>query len=360
MTHTYAFVGLTPSERSLLESIFALDADVDPGEALVAVRLGESEDGADLLIANGDDLTVVEKLHASYPNALLVLVGQPPGAQNVRWPVMRRPLELHGAVNVLSELDWPETVQRRTPVPRRAAAPSQGPSQARAGDDSIPSSQPPSTGSPSESMSSAFAPTTVTAPLVAANKPHPDAPLSARKAWAVSEVGSVGQLPASAPPPRPSAPSAQRPSQPLAQQPLPPDASLQQRRPADILVVLGRRNGDIPSLARGLSRMGYAVKAVASADEALAEMARHPSKCVFLDQPSLGGQLLPLARALNAMRSTPEQPPHLAVVARAGSAFDRLRARMAGCVWMRVPVDRERLTAYLERRGLPRPDAGAA
>jgi hypothetical protein len=64
---------------------------------------------------------------------------------------------------------------------------------------------------------------------------------------------------------------------------------------------------------------------------------------------------LPLARALNALRSTPEQPPHLAIVARTGSAFDRLRARLAGCVWMKVPIDRDRLMAYLARRGVLRP-----
>jgi hypothetical protein len=345
VTHTYAFVGLTPSERSLLESIFALDADVDPGEALVPVRLGEGGDGADLLIANGDDLAVVERLSTRYPDALLVLVGQPPGGHKVPWPVMRRPLELHGAVNVLSELDWPETVRRRPPTVRRAEPPvPASPADEAAPLSHPPSTRPPTTAFPSEVMSSAFAPTTVTAPLTSGSRSPAEQPLSARMAWAVSEPGKIAPMPPQAP---------EQWHLPTERQPL--THALPQAQVFDILVVHGRKDGVNPSLARGLHRMGYAVKSVASPEAALAEMKRHPSLCVFLEQPSLGAQLLPLARALNALRSTPEQPPHLAIVARTGSAFDRLRARLAGCVWMKVPIDRDRLMAYLARRGVLRP-----
>ena len=127
MTHTYAFVGLTPSERSLLESIFAMDADESSDErgdeGLVPVRLGVDKVPVNLLIVNGDDLEVVAQLHATHPEALLVLVGHPPGGQGVRWPVMRRPLDLHGAVSVLSELDWPDTpLERRMAVRQRPQA----------------------------------------------------------------------------------------------------------------------------------------------------------------------------------------------------------------------------------------------
>ncbi|NZA02130.1 hypothetical protein H0I39_10900 [Ottowia beijingensis] len=73
---------------------------------------------------------------------------------------------------------------------------------------------------------------------------------------------------------------------------------------------------------------------------------------MFLDQASLGDDLLPLARALTAQRPMPGHPPHVVVVARRGTAFDRLRARLIGCVWMVVPVDRERLLGFLARRGL--------
>ena len=126
MNHTYAFVGLTPSERSLLESIFALDADGEPGDALVPAGLDPNDArGPDLLVVNGDDLAVAERLSGAYPHALLVLVGQPRRSQPVRWPVMRRPLDLHGAVAVLSELDWPDTAPAR--VPERPAMADGGP-----------------------------------------------------------------------------------------------------------------------------------------------------------------------------------------------------------------------------------------
>ena len=48
----------------------------------------------------------------------------------------------------------------------------------------------------------------------------------------------------------------------------------------------------------------------------------------------------------------PGQPPHVVVVARRGSAFDRLRARLIGCNWRTVPIERERLRAFFARRGL--------
>ena len=331
MTHTYAFIGLTPSERSLLTSIFALDADEDPGEALVPVGLDGDGRAPDLLIVNGDDLAVAQRLGDAYPRALLVLVGQPRSAQTVKWPVMRRPLDLQGAVAVLSELDWPEPDAR---------APSSPLVPGDSGLDSEPASphtRPPSTAFPSETMTSAFAPTTASAPLLPGDAPRPSEPLSARLAWAMSELEPSDVAPAPrAKPPQPNAP---QPS----------------TRPADVLVVHARPNGQSHSLVRGLHRMGYAVKAVNSPDQALAAQARHQALFVFLDQASLGAQLLPLARALNALRSAPTQPPHLAVLAQRGSAFDRLRARLAGCAWMSVPIDRKRLIDYLERRGLPRP-----
>ena len=346
LTHTYAFVGLTPSERSLLESIFALDADVDPGEALVPVRLRDDGEGADLLIANGDDLAVVERLSARYPDALLVLVGQPPGGHKVPWPVMRRPLDLYSAVNVLSELDWPETVRRRAPPVRRAAPPARPRPVDDAGSQPSPVTRPPNTDMPSDVMSSAFAPTTVRAPMSPVSRPPADSPLSARRVWAVSEPGDIEPVPTPGQPETPTEPQAFADAMPQAQR-------------FDILVVHGRQDGVIPSLARGLHRMGYSVTSVASADAALAEMKRYPSHCVFLEQPSLGAQVLPLARALDALRGPSAQLLQLAIVARTGSAFDRLRARLAGAVWMKVPIDRERLVAYLERRGVPRPSQAA-
>ena len=89
MSYTYAFVGLTPSERSLLESIFALDAA--EGEDLAQVRQPEE---ADLLVVNGDDRAVVEGLRSANPRALMVLVGRPRGGEPVDLPVLRGPISV--------------------------------------------------------------------------------------------------------------------------------------------------------------------------------------------------------------------------------------------------------------------------
>ncbi len=396
MTHTYAFVGLTPSERSLLESIFAMDADESShergDEGLVPVRLGVDKVPVNLLIVNGDDLEVVAQLHATHPEALLVLVGHPPGGQGVRWPVMRRPLDLHGAVSVLSELDWPDTaLERRVAVRQRPQAtvqvsdggqPSHQPPQLSQ-PSQPPSSRPPPTTFSSEDMSSAFAPTTARMPMPAAGPAAAQPGLSARAAWAMSERGAAegpASSPAHRPPPSSVPMAASAPMPPLSVPPadtvlaadddvsaaatagdaLPvaePVAPAPSPRRADVLVVHSRRDGQMPSMVRGLRDMGYAVGAVGPQEDPVVAIKRHRAAFVFLDQHSLGKSALPLAREIAALRRSPAGPPHLIVVAREGSAFDRLRARMAGCGWMQVPIDGDRLASYLTRRGLPRPDA---
>lgn len=381
----------------MLESIFAMDADDSADElgdeGLMPVRLGVDKVPVDLLIVNGDDLEVVEQLHATHPEALLVLVGHPPGGQGVRWPVMRRPLDLHGAVSVLGELDWPDTpLERRVAVrPRPQAAalvsdggqPSHQPPQLSQ-PSQPPSSRPPPTTFSSEDMSSAFAPTTARMPMSAAAPAAPPPGLSARAAWAMSER-EAAEGPASSPAhhaPRPSVPmAASAPMPPLSVPPadtvlaadddvsaadtagdaLPvpdPVAAAPSPRRADVLVVHSRRDGQMPSMVRGLRDMGYAVGAVGPQEDPVVAIKRHRAAFVFLDQHSLGKSALPLAREIAALRRSPAGPPHLIVVAREGSAFDRLRARMAGCGWMQVPIDGDRLASYLTRRGLPRPHGG--
>ena len=100
-------------------------------------------------------------------------------------------------------------------------------------------------------------------------------------------------------------------------------------RRADVLVVHSRRDGQMPSMVRGLRDMGYAVGAVGPQEDPVVAIKRHRAAFVFLDQHSLGKSALPLAREIAALRRSPAGPPHLIVVAREGSAFDRLRARMA-------------------------------
>lgn len=317
MLRRYAFIGLTPSERSLLDSLFVHD-----GGQLVRVRQAQQ---AHLLFVNGDDRSVVERVRQDNPGALLVLVGHPPAAARQALgdlPVLRRPLDIVQMVEVLSTLDWPEGANERapsgfgeslfapsspSPVFAASAASGQGEgAQARPG-------SPQALVPTGETLAAASAPPA----LHAASAPRRLMP---------------------APPPKPSLPDA--------------PAS---RGDVDVLVVTLRPQRQDYTLPYGLRRLGCRVRVIGSVREALAEIARGSAPFVFLDESSLGEQLLPLARTVNAQRAVPGQAPYLVAVARGGSVFDRLRARMAGCTWMNAPLDKPRLAAFFARRGLALP-----
>jgi len=316
MRHSYALIGLTPSERTLLESLFALGQD--QGEELVPA-LEPRE--AHLIVVNGDDHALVERLRQDNPLALIVLAGRSPGAPATELPVLRRPLDMQGVVEVLSRLDWPQGLASAEPSDFGRTFVS-----------SAPLSSQFDTGAPPPADPSAFAPTTAAAPMTAPNgdvasiAAPPAASVSSRAAWARSEHAPL----------------------PAAQQ----HGGFVDDRDADVLVVTGALGERSLTLPRGIRRLGYRVRLLDGPEAALAAFDRHPVPFVFLDQVSLGEQLLPLARALAARRGAGEQPPHVVVVARRGSVFDRLRAGRAGCHWMKVPIDGPRLAAFFARRGL--------
>ncbi|MDO5624757.1 MAG: hypothetical protein Q4G71_08720 [Pseudomonadota bacterium] len=353
MSHRYALVGLTPSERSLLDALFAQE-----GEQLR--RVNRTQD-AHLLLVNGDDRATIERVRAENPAALLVLVGQPPTAARhalAHLPVMRRPLSVAGAVAVLGTLDWPDGAQSAAstgfdhtfgtstyppsePLPPPAAPAPPRPEAMRA---------PAAAASVASAVvaagdSAPFAPTTASAPIStqpppALAAPAARVPMSARHTWAVSE-------------PVPVAPAIARRAMPEPPPSVPGD--MWAEPPADVLVVSLRPLPEASTLPRGLRRMGCSVRVMGSVREALAEIRRGTARFVFLDHASLGDQLLPLARAVNVGRAVPGQAPYLVVVAHGGSVFDRLRARMTSCTWMSVPLNRERLIAFFARRGLTLP-----
>lgn len=328
MPYTYALVGLTPSERALLESIFALDAA--EGEDLAQVRKPEE---ADLLIVNGDDRAVVQQLRGANQGALLVLVGRPGGDDLADVPVLPRPLDMTGVVRVLSSLDWP--LERRSQPADFVGtfSPSSTP-MSRPPDSRPPESQPPEI---NERDRMAFAPTTLTAPIntggpglsAAAAPPLPPVPASAT--WVTPER----QAPASV--------AGQRDG---GFRGLPDDVD------ADVMVVVGPHGSKRHTLSLGLRKLGYRVRVVDGAEAAQQSLTQLGVSFVFMDQASLGDQLMPLARALVSARQLGQEHPHLVVVARHGGLFDRLRARMHHCTWMVAPLERERLVAFLTRRGL--------
>ena len=330
--YTYVFVGLTPSERALLESLFALNA----GEADELRPVTRPEE-AHLIIVNGDDRSVVDCLRHHNPHALLVRVGAPPGSTADDMPTLRRPLDMEGVAEVLAGLDWPEQPLDSgvTDFDALSQPPASGPTMGPGDTGQPPESHPPA------AAASSFAPTTasmpVTVPVTAAASnlaTMAGAAVSARATWAISEHAPL------VPPHPPAAPQAL------------PGQGFSNDVDADVLVVVGALGQRSHTLPRGLRRLGFRVRLIEGADAGLSAFALRPLPFVFLDQTSLGEALLPLARTLTAQRPMPGQPPHVVVVARRGSAFDRLRARLIGCAWMAVPIDRERLLRFFARRGL--------
>lgn len=334
----------------MLESLFALDSG--QGDDMVPAR---QPGDAHLVVANGDDASVVARLRAEHPQALIVLVGRPAGHAAPELPVLQRPLDLSAVASVFSRLDWPAHLQSGEPsdfgftFPSSSMAPASQPPQWVRPEPPRPAKAPAVEHMPAGAIdSSAFAPTTLTAPLAAqgtvgaamppppheAPEPVAEAPVapvapvtpaavSARASWVHSEL---------APPAAPA-------SGHEAAQPAP-----------EVLVIVGALGERSHTLPRGIRRLGLSVQLV-EAHEALTVFARQPADFVFLDQASLGDGLLALARSLMATRTAAGRPPHVVVVARRGSAFDRLRTRLMGCTWMSVPIERERLAAFFVHRG---------
>jgi len=284
VSYTYAFVGLTPSERVLLESIFAMGADEE--DHLKRVRKAKD---ADLLFVNGDDRAVVQNLSQTYPDAKIVLVGQPPGTLPVALPVLHRPLTVEEVVHVLGSLEWHDD---RQPSGPDEFARTFAPSTAFVGQPAAPTRAPPQ---PEDTQ-----------------QPTP---------W----------------PPEPAAAST-GPSQ------LPNDV--------DVMVLVGPLGGKQHTLALGIRKLGFRVRMIEGNDLGRQLLTIPLAPFVFLDQSSLGDQWLPLARSLGALGPRPDAPPHIVVVSKRGGVINRLRVRMAGCIWMQAPLDRKRLVAFFGRRGL--------
>ena len=325
----YALIGLPPAERALIESVFQLDTQ----DADLLVQTQETA-RAQLLIVNSDDDASVRALRERHRAALLLLVGR--RVPGVDAPAIGRPLTVSAVMRVLGALPWTDELAASMDASARHLG---NPSSLSL--DSMPSTM-------SQADSSAFAPTTLSAPLHPTHPPvvarPPDSTPRAASQVTAPDVGAVAD-------------EADAPTDQLESTQLMP--GMQPTVAADLdapILVVARVGTRTLTLPRGLRRLGYRVQVVDGADAALARMAERPAQVVFLDHASLRDELLPLARVLAAGRETEDGAPHVAVVSRGGSPLERFRAHAAGCVWMKVPVERERLLAFLGKRGL-RPDA---
>ena len=284
VSHSYAIVGLTPEEKSLLNLLLS------SGESGFASTTGlmrmADPSQVDLLIADGDEPVEVERLRRVNPLALIVLVGRPPAEypELAELPCVPRPMSLEDAVAVLGALEGPDE-----------------------------------------------APTFIGTRTMAAGVSAEDEgqALSARSAWATSEFATQDAEAAEA---------------------------RQARRMAPVQVLIMRfpynSAREDSTLLYSVRLLGCNALEVSDIRDAITLLAREPVRCVFLDQSSLGREVLPIVRALKAWASAAGSNLGVIVIARRGWGMERLRARMAGCVWLLAPIRLEQLAATLRAHGL--------
>lgn len=320
--YAYSLIGLAPLERAFMESLLGLEGK--------GVRVWERAQGPqtpDLVVTSGDDRDVLARLRARYPAALLVLVGQPAGLGETDLPVLQRPLRFDAALRVLDGLT-PAGAGRLVP----ASEPAPPPPQPQASGAPWPRTpgNPPHTGSSHHHFETRL---DITPSLAAAPTPisfgGPHSSLQTAGGVHVDIVLSGAT--------------------PLAsEQPATPESAV-----VDALVIGGKphpRHGEYV-LTLGLRKMGLRVRQESDAATGLAAYAQTPAPFVFLDQVSLGADFLPAARQLVALRPMPGMPPHVALVTRHNRLLERLSARMYGCNWMPLPLDRHQLKTWFEQRG---------
>ena len=368
-THRYAAIGLSPADRAQLALLFEQGLD-DGWRYVPSLEPG----AASFLVINADDRHALDDLRGLDPAPCVLLIGHTHWGTG--WPVVPRPISgerLAIAMRQLAPL---------LPAPAPAfllsdpgeLSPSPPPSTSP---DSLPVSDAeakaafavtsPSPSLPPEMVDSLIASRTAMlshiGALPAASQNH-SRPPSQRDTAATplgpsTHASSDAGLPSGAegwPPPAPA---------PVAQQPdSTPDAGrvdAPMRSPAagltapklsaQVLIVaeFGIRSHTLP---KGLRALGYLVDTANGSSEARAMLPQQPYRVVFLDQASLGRDIWSLASTLVNSPALNGQAPQVAIVARKQGPLDRWRAHRMGCAWMNVPLDRDRLTMFLARRGV--------
>ena len=365
---TYAAVGLSPADRAQLALLF--ESGVVEG---VRHQPAQGDGRPAFLVINADDRHALDDLRDLDPAPCVVLIGHTHWGTG--WPVVPRPITAPALATAMRQLAplLPPAAPAFAHTSARAALqadagsapPTMASLAARPSRDELRAayavttpSLPPDMADSSihavlrtrQGASSGTAPDEADAPatVVDVSRADPDAGPSTRGDARATLSAAPGSLLARASAPAPHAAfddargGAQAAGSLLAQ----------------ILIVaeFGTRSHTLP---RGLRSLGYAVDTANGEAQALALLPTKAYRIVFLDQASLGSALWGLAKQMLAGRTLAGQPPHVAIVARRQGPLDRWRAHRIGCdAWMNVPLERERLIAFLARRGV-RPLAGA-
>lgn len=399
-----SLVGLTSTDRSLLETLFAQSWRYGPGYEVVA-----DLSRAEMVIANADDPDVLRNLRAARLNIPVLLIGATDGGTG--WVRLPRPIHLPAVIDAMTHLD-PRLngVQLRAvappkeenslfasladftagngirqpikapPAPARPSAPAAMPTapvlppvspiKTKGPAISFPPPKPPDhandfamTVAFSASMMPGFTDSgesqsgfTATQQFEHSRAPHQTSPAAdAQDRSILMWHDDVNPTTKSQPPSQNRRfGTAEQGGESVAEMWSMPADLPELTSPLSVtitILLVGSSHLADGSLMRALLRLGYQVDCAQDVDEVLGRLEQHQHRFVFLDASSLGKRTNEVCRAVRKWGRNAKRPPHVVVVDYQDGLLRRWLAKLAGCDgWMMMPFRRRDLQSYLEKR----------
>jgi len=390
-----SLVGLTSTDRSLLETLFAQSWRYGPGYEVVA-----DLSRAEMVIANADDPDVLRNLRAARLNIPVLLIGATDGGTG--WVRLPRPIHLPAVIDAMTHLD-PRLngVQLRTTVappkeenslfasladftagggirqPLKAApapaAPARASTLAAVPNTKVPPASPIKTKGPAISfpppkppdhandfaMTVAFSASmmpgftdsgesqsgfTATQQFEHSKAPHQTPPATAASGPAAADtqdrsilmwhddVSAIAKGKPQAQDRRFG--TAEQGGESVAEMWSMPADLPELTSPLSVtitILLVGSSHLADGSLMRALLRLGYQVDCAQDVDEVLGRLEQHQHRFVFLDASSLGKRTNEVCRAVRKWGRNAKRPPHVVVVDYQDGLLRRWLAKLAGC-----------------------------
>jgi len=369
-TSQLALMGFPPYERAMLEALLRDPQRPGAGYAIVA-----GPAAAHAILANADDAPTVRALWAAGPEARVLLIGQSDAGTG--WPCQHRPVQSAALLAALARL----LDGAGQPVVQTAAYAQTQPFEHAAM--TVPSfrsefaaTQPFSASAINDAAdASGFATTQPFTPLNGL-PPAPAraaAPALAQRAaideqsieqWRASRRARQATEPAERPAP-PAEPTAAL--QPAAQPALVLQAATFQNSSDFLLGMAGKAADELPpvqprdevlvidegdvsrrALQRHLHRHGFRADLVRGVEEALQQLALRPYRFVLLNDFTGHLDALQACRAIRQRKAAAR--PVLVLLSSRGGAFDKLRAKLAGCdAYLVKPLNEAELLRVLAK-----------
>lgn len=358
-----ALAGLSPTERVLIEgALFPPSGSPIPG-AYLERDLAQAQ----LIIASADDLAALAALKVRALPGRVLLLGS--SDRGTGWPVVLRPLRIHGLLEAIRRLLDPNRGAVDREVEPKAEAAERGwPGKFAAAtsgfadtqpfmDQDLPDAQdwlatrqletahPAPRGRDDEfQVTQQFS---HSVPSVAPSDWEAEIAeweqiQAARAAGAVQEALLQSSRPATPAQPEPPVPG-------NGADPSPATAPV---AAGDRILVVGLPGNAPSGLVGILQQAGFAVDFAAGAQAAFDLMGQRPFQFVILIEVSLGPQAISLCRTLQGARGLSPADLKVVIVASHRGLLARLRAQFAGCnAWLTIPLKQAALIQYLRLNG---------